>query len=81
MARSAITFPGSCRANGLRHRARALDNAVSSPAARNVSTSETAPACDTTPTPDASGRTRGYSPILFTMKALTAQRISVTRHH
>ena len=50
-ARSVTTLPGSWIAIGLRHRASAVDNARSSPAARTVSTSATPPACDTTPTP------------------------------
>jgi hypothetical protein len=74
-ARSVITLPGSCRAIGLHHGASAIDSPRPRPAARAASTSTTAPLCDTTPDPFESTWTRGYNPILFTLKVLLAQRI------
>ncbi len=46
-------------------RANSAVSARSSPTVRAVSPSSTPPACDTTPEPAASTRTRGYDPLLF----------------
>ena len=62
-ATSSRTLAGSWIAVGLRHGSSATESARSSPAARTLSTSNSPPAWDTTPTPAASVRTRGYSPV------------------
>jgi len=62
-ATSSRILPGSCTARGLRHGVSAADIAVSRPDLRTVSTSSTAPACETTPRSPASTRTRGYDPL------------------
>lgn len=46
-ARSHNTLAGSCTASGLRHGANADDSSRSNPTARTVSSTTTAPACDT----------------------------------
>lgn len=70
-ATSSRTLPGSCTARSLRHGVSAADIAVSRPVLRTVSTSSTAPVCETTPRPPPSTRTRGYNPIrLLTWRVL-----------
>jgi len=73
-ARSVTILPGSCRARGLRHPARAWDRPRPRPETRTVSTNDTAPACDTTFVAAVSIWTRGYNPIFFTLKVLQAMR-------
>jgi hypothetical protein len=54
IARSGTILPGSCRANGRRHRASVALNAASSPTAVAVRVSSTPPAPETTLRPDPS---------------------------
>lgn len=58
-ATSSRILPRSCTARGLRHGSSAADIAASRPVLRTVSTSSTAPVCETTPRPRPSMRTRG----------------------
>ncbi len=58
-ATSSRILPGSGTARGRRHGVSAADIALSRPGLRAVSTSSTPPACETTPLPPPSMRTRG----------------------
>jgi len=69
-ARSVMILPGSWTANGLRHPASADDRKRSSPVAVTVRVSRTPPACPTAAVADVSTRTRGYKPVIFTLKVL-----------
>jgi hypothetical protein len=64
-ARSRTVFPGSWTARVLRHGASAADSSRSNPTARAASVGNTPPACETTPDPPGSTRTRGYDPLIF----------------
>ena len=56
---------------GPRAQVEQVDNARSMPETRTASTSSIPPACDATPDPAASTRTRGYNPVTsFTWKVL-----------
>src|SRR5699024_2192213 len=72
-AASSRTLPGSCCANGRRPGAEAAERAWSRPVARTVSVSNTPPACPTPDTGATSTCTRGYNPVVFTLKVLFLQ--------
>jgi len=59
-------FPGSWIASGLRHRLSRDDNSRTSPQRRAVSTSNVAPACDTSDAPPAITGSQGRRPVSFT---------------
>ena len=63
IARSTRILPGSCVANGFRHGASAVDNALVRPVLSAARANSTAPACDTTPDPEASTDSRGYNDV------------------
>src|SRR5450759_4207493 len=65
-----MILPGAWTANGLRHPASAADKARSRPVAVTVRVSRTPPACPIAAVADVSTRTRGYKPVIFTLRVL-----------
>src|SRR5664279_460872 len=77
-----MILPGSWTANGLRHPASAADRARSRPVTATVRISSTPPACPTAAVADVSTRTRGYKPVIFTLKVLLdSESVDVRNPH
>jgi hypothetical protein len=65
-----MILPGSWTASGLRHPASADDRDRSRPVAVTVRVSRNPPACPIAAVADVSTRTRGYNPVIFTLRVL-----------
>ena len=80
-ARSPTIFPGSWTASGRRHGPSRFDSSRDSPLRRAVSTSNVAPACDTSDSPPAITDSHGRRPLSFTRGVpLTSVRSGLDNH-